>query len=391
MKKSSPLTIDLYIVVLAVILFTLFRFCSPVFINETSFASFYTSVSKLVVLAIAVWYIFIHRKAGVPFLLIFLFFLIRFFVTLWYAPQNIMRVFMGAYPILGLICISEILLKANAIIFIKSFAGILKLLCAINALQSIFLPNLFYQKYILGGENQIVFAYILSVVLESARKRGKKIYYKLYLGILTISILCIFSAGNLLGWVVFLALLIYYRKPRKIKSITFLYGYCVSWFLVVIVRVQNAFSWLIVNILHKDLTLTNRTIIWDIAFEAIKEKPLFGYGVQNTVDLFYVYLLRPGKPTVNSWFSAHNQVVQTLYESGIVSIIPVILLLVIVFRRLDRNEKNSEYPIMVAGLIGLSVSMMVEAPGWDSLFILLTLAYYIREVAGAFNVVEGVR
>ena len=376
MRKYGLFRLEFNTVVIALILFTLFRFCSPIFINGTHLAPFYTLISKTVTAIAIVWYIVLFRKASVPFLILVSFYIVRLNVTLWYAPQNLMRVFMSAYPIIGLVCISEIMLKRNARLFVKSFSGILKILCTVNALQSLLLPNLFYQKYILGGENQIVFSYIISIVMEKACCRRSQKNFNGYLVLLSLSIIRIFSAGNLLGWTVFLAICFYYRKPRKLKSITLFWGYCVSWILIVIVRIQNIFAWLIVGILHKNLTLTNRTVIWDNALGSIKERPLFGYGVQNTVNLFYTYIVRQGKPTVNTWFSAHNQVVQTLYESGIVSMIPVILLCIIVFKRLDKNKNSKMFPIMVAGIIGLSVSIMAEAPGWDSIFILLILAYH---------------
>ena len=51
-------------------------------------------------------------------------------------------------------------------------------------------------------------------------------------------------------------------------------------FLLVLVRVQNAFSFLIVDILGKDLTLSNRTNIWDAAINEVKGSLLSGFGIQ---------------------------------------------------------------------------------------------------------------
>lgn len=113
MRKNTSLNVNVNVVMISIALFTLFRFCSPVFINGTQLAPFYTLISKVVAAIIIGWYLFLHRRASVPFLIILCFFAIRFFVTFWYAPQNIMRVFMGAYPILALVCISEMLLNYN--------------------------------------------------------------------------------------------------------------------------------------------------------------------------------------------------------------------------------------------------------------------------------------
>ncbi|MFR3202482.1 MAG: O-antigen ligase family protein [[Clostridium] leptum] len=50
-------------------------------------------------------------------------------------------------------------------------------------------------------------------------------------------------------------------------------------FVIVIFRMQNLFAFLIEDILHKNLTLTGRTVIWDRTLELIGEKPILGHGV----------------------------------------------------------------------------------------------------------------
>lgn len=48
MKKSSSFEVDITVTAVAVLLFALFRFCSPVFINGTQLAQYYTLISKIV-------------------------------------------------------------------------------------------------------------------------------------------------------------------------------------------------------------------------------------------------------------------------------------------------------------------------------------------------------
>lgn len=389
--RDSIFKINYKIIFVSIILFFLIRFWSPVFIFGTSIAPFYTLISKLITLVGILYYVMIYRKASVPFIIITTYFAIRFFTTIVHCPQNLSRVFMGAYPILAIICIMEIFLEKNQYLFMNGFAFILRCLCVVNAIQSIICPNVFEHdgiyEFIIGGENQIVFAYIVSVIIEVICHNDRKKFLKFYIILLTLSIIKIFSAGNILGWMIFLFLFFYYRKPRKIKAIKIFYVYCIGWGLIVVVRIQNIFSWLIIGILHKNLTLTNRTVIWDNALSSIRLKPILGYGVQETVNLFYTYILRPGKPTVNSWFSAHNQVVQTLYESGILSMIPIIFFAVISLKKLDENKKSRLYSVLVAGIIGILVSMIAEAPGWDSLLVVLALAFNVKKISTNFKLV----
>ena len=50
---------------------------------------------------------------------------------------------------------------------------------------------------------------------------------------------------------------------------------------IVLLRLQNIFSFIIQNILGKDLTFTGRTRIWDNAIEFIKARFIIGYGKET--------------------------------------------------------------------------------------------------------------
>ncbi len=68
-------------------------------------------------------------------------------------------------------------------------------------------------------------------------------------------------------------------------------------------------------------TLTGRTQIWDAALREWKDNPVFGYGP----DLFNVeHRMRIG---MNFAFHAHNQVIQTLAQSGLVGLVGLIVFL----------------------------------------------------------------
>ena len=61
-------------------------------------------------------------------------------------------------------------------------------------------------------------------------------------------------------------------RIRKLKKITILREYLIYLVITIIVvflRLQNVFSFLIVDLLHKDLTFTGRTNIWDKAIDYI--------------------------------------------------------------------------------------------------------------------------
>lgn len=66
------------------------------------------------------------------------------------------------------------------------------------------------------------------------------------------------------------------RNPFKISTV--MLTEAAAFWAIVIARLMDMFSFLLVNILHKDVTLTFRTRIWDNALAAIQQNLLTGVG-----------------------------------------------------------------------------------------------------------------
>ena len=100
-------------------------------------------------------------------------------------------------------------------------------------------------------------------------------------------------------------------KPLYDVRLASLLGVLIS-ILIVFFGFQKYFSWLIVDLLGKDLTLTTRTELWQYSLSDISQSLLFGYGVQSSSSFG---LLRYSP----SYSHCHNAILTLLYQGGLVS------------------------------------------------------------------------
>ena len=93
---------------------------------------------------------------------------------------------------------------------------------------------------------------------------------------------------------------------------------------VVFFQIQEKFSWLLSGILQKDISLTGRTEIWDVALAVINKQLWFGYGYTNHGNFVALY---------DFVTSGHSQMIQVLYYGGIVGMVLLLVLLFSVVRK----------------------------------------------------------
>ena len=123
------------------------------------------------------------------------------------------------------------------------------------------------------------------------------------------------SSTSLLILVVFL--LLYFAvnlyELKVINSILLYFINTLLFIVVVVFRAIDYFSFIIVTILNKNLTLSGRTRVWDIILDLIKKKPIFGWGCMSMDDSILLVGLTAGT-------HAHNTILQFLYTGGVVSV-----------------------------------------------------------------------
>ena len=193
------------------------------------------------------------------------------------------------------------------------------------------------------------------------------------------TILIIFSGSNVVGLVCMLLFLIPNVIQRKIASLSLntLLLVFVSLFVfgnLMIILESPLVSYVIEDLLGKNLTLTNRTLIWGMVVDGFLNSPIIGNGVRETTSLFYI-----SEQYTKGYMSAHNQILQSLYETGILFFVSLVPL----FNELNKSLKSSVpfFSLIVKGSIfSFLVMYMAEAPGMDKILNLVVFGLLVSKM-----------
>lgn len=209
-------------------------------------------------------------------------------------------------------------LKNNKNEFIKNSVIIFVILLIINYISILIKPvNYFDQStriHFLGYDNDVVpiiFTFLLFFILNIYIKNGMNIisYLGIVIGFFTLE--KIWSANGIIGLIILLIYLVFFRKSNTNNIFNFKNIFILSlivFFAIVIFRIQNHFEYIIVNMLNRDITFTGRTNIWDNAITAWKQHKFLGVGTFDFVQRSKIYGV----------YHAHCTYLNILFEVGII-------------------------------------------------------------------------
>ncbi|MCG7333064.1 O-antigen ligase family protein [Salinicoccus roseus] len=138
--------------------------------------------------------------------------------------------------------------------------------------------------------------------------------------------------------------------------------YIVIWLMIIKNNSLGFLNTIIVNFLDRDLTFTGRAKIWDSAFLYINESPWIGYGINYEMLVSYTF------------FGAHNQFLQLVLETGLVSLILLLIILIITGYKLNKYKTSNSYIITIA-IFSIFLAGLTEYYVYTNIFLLLTIAY----------------
>lgn len=172
--------------------------------------------------------------------------------------------------------------------------------------------------WLLGYKNTMCrfVALSLGINLSYSYLNKGKIETKQYLlGIISIiTVIKVGSATTLVAICLLYSSILFFNKikiPKFINLFNIFVFYGIVTFLIYKFNIQEKFSFLIVDILHKNLTLTSRIFIWDNAISLITARPLFGYGIlEQTVSQSLIKASHP-----------HNFYLYHLFTGGIIGLL----------------------------------------------------------------------
>lgn len=288
--------------------------------------------------------------------------------------------------ILTLCLITDYGLRNHTDYFLKAFELMLSILVYMNFLTIVLNPDglyiaadtLYSENWLLGYRNSLilyVFPALLCSVINSYRKTDKLLPRTKFLFVIsTISTILSGSSTLLVGlflMFIFMFFKRYFINKRFLNTKTYLVNYLVMFFGIIIFRVQNIFSFVIVNILKRDLTFTGRIYIWDYVIEFIKEKPILGYGVESTIK-------RYAKTKYWKSFHAHNIFLEVLYKTGFIGFIIFIKIISLSSKELYKTTNNLISKYISWALFTFMILLLMEAYSFIYIFYIFIFAFNIK-------------
>lgn len=362
-----------------------FIFCvylEPALFGEIGILDNCFLILKIVVSLYVLWDIFVNNKKNfnIAQILSFVFFLAMIITTLinnGSFMQAFRTVFIEALSTLYLIhCLTQ-----DGKWTIKILANVSLLLMTINYILFVFFPDgfgIYISGYatgpdsrlnFLGKDNNLIFfsLFALVMILLADIKQYKKIYAVI---IVAVTMTSVWSGTGMIGCtlVVLYILLVKDKRIDKFFKWQTLSVLNIAAFIsIVLLRVQDRFAFIIVDILGKDLTFTGRTSLWDLALYYISKKPVFGYGI---TDKFLV--MQSGTA-----YSPHNLFLQILLTGGVFTFSLFVIYYLVSVSKLNHKIYGSSNLIAVVLSIYLIVSLTESTLNMQYLYWLLALAFCI--------------
>ena len=235
----------------------------------------------------------------------------------------------------GFSLFADYMIQRRIDIFFKAAIATLIILFSINLITIIkYFPNGMYQMdkivgdlYFMGHDNGMIYNLIplcsLSLLYSYLKKEKMITWYSVIsLFLLFSSEVYVQSATGIIESILLVLLIFGYDNKilRKLINPVFLFTvYFISNILIVLIRIQNNFSWIIVGIFKKDITFTGRTYLWDYTILKIIENHFMGCGMGTVI---------PGA-NGHTYPHCHNLLLDFLYKGGIFSLVFFIILIIL--------------------------------------------------------------
>ena len=141
---------------------------------------------------------------------------------------------------------------------------------------------------------------------------------------------------------------------------------------------SDSFSSFLERTLGKDTTFSGRTEIWSLVLMYIYLSPIFGYGVLLDGSVFM--LPSRWEPSGFKMDSSHNQILQTAYESGLITILFLYFMLRKLSILLHKSSDDSIKTIVKSVCIGILVMYLAEAPSLNPLLEIIIVSSIFAEL-----------
>lgn len=292
----------------------------------------------------------------------------------------------------GFSLFADYMIQRRIDIFFKAAIATLIILFSINLITIIkYFPNGMYQMdkivgdlYFMGHDNGMIYNLIplcsLSLLYSYLKKEKMITWYSVIsLFLLFSSEVYVQSATGIIESILLVLLIFGYDNKilRKLINPVFLFTvYFISNILIVLIRIQNNFSWIIVGIFKKDITFTGRTYLWDYTILKIIENHFMGCGMGTVI---------PGA-NGHTYPHCHNLLLDFLYKGGIFSLVFFIILIILFNKYYYKTSEKRVAKLILIPLFILLIGEVTSAMPYKIFFwFFFVLIQYVDELGNYYR------
>lgn len=269
--------------------------------------------------------------------------------------------------------------------FVKVASTVFEILILINLITILLFPNGLYKltavnhHYFLGSRNvmmRTIFPGVCFSILRSVIEKNKLSFRTLaVMAMAGVSLILVWSATALAAYALFCLCLLLFRAKGTPKWFTVktCYLFAIFIFLLIIVfRFQSLFSYVIVDVLKKDLTFTGRTILWNSAMAHIAKSPIVGYGLE------YLQTMGPKLYKFTAYDSCHNFFLDVLYQNGIIGFALISILFLSAEKKIDAHTSPKYRTIFILFVFVYAVMINFEPFINGDMRLLISVFFYLN-------------
>ena len=310
--------------------------------------------------------------------------------TTIFGSGNVYEYMRSNFASLALCLMFDLWLEKSPKTLIEGFS-ILEVLVYANFITVLLFPKGIYQNdlytanWLLGYKNyhiRTILPIVCMSLIRSYWKYGKvSLRAWLLIACSTVTMILIDSATALVGYAVFIGLLMLYHSkkkalPRILTLSNIMLATMFVFIAIIFFNVQKSFSYLIESVLGRNLNFTGRLPIWGISLQLFFKKPVFGYGFLAGDDFVKMFNAGP-------WFAhPHNYMFYILLTGGLLLGIIVIIGYCMASMTISKNIRSVYSKIILFALCSFLVMGITEAiTSTVLLYPMLVLGMNIDKVA----------
>lgn len=325
-------------------------------------------------LIVFVWYFFVRKKASK---IIAVFFAMESYLLIntMIHGGNLQSCINSAFSILGIAMLYD-MLEDFKDEFLNAQLFCFEIMIYINLFTEIVFPDGLYHgtmysaNWFLGYYNihtryfipALMFAYIYM------NYSGKRVRTYLLTVAVFLSAVLVWSGGVIVAMGGMAITYILFKNRTKVFNY---YNYwmihLIFFVLIIVMKLQNYFRWLIDDVLGKWRSLGGRMAVWHTDLGLIKKSFLFGYGLEydEARSRYFVWAIH-----------SHNQLLEILHQGGIIYLILMITIIIMAGKHLSRFRNNEIVKVISIAFLGWCIHSLVEPHITPLLMGMFIIAYH---------------